>query len=97
VSLMDLSDAAAKVGFYGRFLLSERVWNCVTADARDKCNWLRVVYHASLARDARGDDDRATVILRSKGIPGQLLILAEPADQGRFMVKVMFADEANGC
>jgi len=97
VSLMDLSDAAAKVGFSSRFLLSERVMNCVTADAGDKCNWLRVVHHAGLVRDARGDDDRATVLLHSKGVPGQLLILVEPADQGRLMVKVVFADEAIGC
>jgi len=37
---MDLADAAAKDGFAGRFLLSERVLKCVEADALDKCNWL---------------------------------------------------------
>lgn len=96
MSLFDLTDVAAKDGFGGRLLVTEQVMNFVTEDAADDRKWRSVLNHASTAIDARGDDDRATVILHADGMPGQLMMLVEPSDQGRLMVKVMHADEAFG-
>lgn len=96
MSLLDLTDEAVKDGFDGRLLVTERVMNFVTADAANDRKWRSVLNHASAAINARGDDDRATVILHTEGMPGQLLMLVEPAERGSLMVKVMRADEAVG-
>lgn len=96
MSLMDLTDQAAVDGFGGRLLVTEQVMNSITAEASNDRNWRSVLTHASAAINARGDDDRATVIVRAAGIPGQLLLLVEPAERGSLMVKVMRADEAVG-
>lgn len=96
MSLLDLTDAAAADGFDGRLLVTEQVMNFVTEDAANERKWRSVLDHASAAINARGDDDRATVILHAEGMPGQLLMLVEPSERGSLMVKVMRADEAVG-